>query len=95
MAKSIIFANTSVTNETRGRKTSAKTAKVRRAVLRAIEKAHNEDRTISTTEIVKATKAAKLNVIAALVWAERHDLVKAVGTVKHSGRGRPMKVWDI
>ena len=38
MAKSIIFANTIVKNQTRGRKTSDKTAKVRRAVLRTLEK---------------------------------------------------------
>ena len=95
MAKSVIFANTTVKNQTRGRKTSDKTAKVRRAVLRTLEKAKAEGQTLSTKDIAKMSKQNKVAVGIALRWAEQNELVSRVGVVKHEGRGRPMTTWSI
>ena len=95
MAKSIAFANTIVKNQTRGRKTSDKTAKVRRAVLRTLEKAKAEGQTLSTKDIAKMSKQNKVAVGVALRWAEQNELVTRVGVVKHEGRGRPMSTWTI
>jgi len=95
MTKSIIFKNTAVKNQTRGRKTSDKTAKVRRAVLRTLEKAKAEGQTLSTKDIAKMSKQNKVAVGIALRWAEQNELVSRVGEVKHEGRGRPMSTWCI
>ena len=95
MDKSITFKNTTVKNQTRGRKTSDKTAKVRRAVLRTLEKAKAEGITLSTKEIAQMSKQNKVAVGIALRWAEQNELVSRVDTVKHGGSGSPMTTWNI
>lgn len=87
--------NLNVKNQTRGRKTSNKTAKIRRSVIRALMMAKSEGQVLTTKEIAKVSKQKKTAVIAALRWAEQNDMVSRVGTEKHEGRGRPMVVWSI